>query len=377
MKQLKQNLSKLIGLPFGFPFVLLLNLHKVLRTPPRLSLQVERVNFLLLSLVIVTFSLVSCAAYQRAPKLEDLLKEAQLTDEEAATGVPVKKPSIPMESVPYVAGIYFPMKTDDTGSGSINHRFSIAQTEVTYKLWYKVKSWATPKGYTFANQGREGNKGTVSDPPKKNEPVVSISWRDVIVWCNAYTEWYNATKNPSTPLTVVYKSTNNAALRDATAITDVDSLTFNPTSNTATGFRLPTSAEWEFAARLRTDTTNCVISGGECNRLTINGTTYYFTKGNSASGASADYNNTTETDKVAWYHTSKTHDVATKTANALGIYDMSGNVSEWCFDTSGSARVNRGGNRGGGNQLQVGDVSSNLPDFQNSYIGFRVARSLP
>ena len=109
--------------------------------------------------------------------------------------------------------------------------------------------------------------------------------------------------------------------------------TFITKLNALTGrtFRLPTEAEWEFAAR-----------GGNASE-------------------SYTYSGSNNIGDVAWYsgNSSKTHDVATKAPNELGIYDMSGNVWEWCHDwygsyssevqtnptgpSSGSARVNRGG----------------------------------
>ena len=101
---------------------------------------------------------------------------------------------------------------------------------------------------------------------------------------------------------------------------------------TGKNFRLPTEAEWEYAAR----------------------------GGNKSKGYKYSGSNTI--DNVAWYtdnSSSQTHDVKTKQANELGIYDMSGNVYEWCQDwygsygsgsqtnpkgpASGSNRVNRGG----------------------------------
>lgn len=138
--------------------------------------------------------------------------------------------------------------------------------------------------------------------------------------------------------------------------------------NALTGktFRLPTEAEWEFAAH-----------GG----IQSKGYTY--------SGSNT-------IDDVAWYtsnSSSKTHDVATKVPNELGIYDMSGNVWEWCQDwysstyysssvinnptgpVSGSYRVFRGGSwDNAATRCRVAFRSSgNTPANADSYLGFRLA----
>jgi len=256
--------------------------------------------------------------------------------------------------------------------------YMIGKMEVTYELWYSVLKWNTDnsKGYVFANQGREGSHGTDGALPTeagKKEPVTMVSWRDCIVWCNAYTEMINSSADEC----VYRKSASDpAVLKNARDGTACDAAYFDKSKK---GFRLPTEAEWEYAARRQGSNTENAAQYGDV----------WLTKLNSASGAKADWNNADETKAVAWYRANsdnKTHPVGKKRANALGLYDMSGNVWEWCFDwynnpasnddaykqggivtdpqgaASGVYRVERGGSwNNNANNCTVGKRNNNSP----------------
>ncbi|MGE7863531.1 formylglycine-generating enzyme family protein [Bacillus mobilis] len=162
----------------------------------------------------------------------------------------------------------------------------------------------------------------------KNKPAVNISWNDAIIVCNLLSK--------------------KAGLKEYYSISD-DALivSCNLDSN---GYRLPSEAEWQYACKANTT-----------------GYTY---------GA---------LEKIAWYNENSNgqiHDVGQKEPNAWGLYDMLGNVWEWCYDlydeqVYGSYRIFRGGSwaeaaRGCGATCR----RRSHPTFHIDDLGFRLARSI-
>jgi sulfatase modifying factor 1 len=142
----------------------------------------------------------------------------------------------------------------------------------------------------------------------------------------------------------------------------------------ATGFRLPSDAEWNCAARY----TGPMNPGWVKSKNGI-----YWTEGCYASGATADYNDAEATKAVGWYSAnsdSGLHKVKNKKANQLLLYDMSGNIWEWCFDwqiVGTCRRVRDGCYLHNASFMQIAKTGSHEPDGKFNYVGFRFARSIP
>jgi formylglycine-generating enzyme required for sulfatase activity len=213
--------------------------------------------------------------------------------------------------------------------------------EVTKAKWDEVYTWALAHGYSFDNAG----SGKAS-----NHPVHTVNWFDCVKWCNARSQ-----KEGRTPCYTVsgsvYKTGQSA-----------------PDCNfAANGYRLPTNDEWEYAAR-----------GGLSGRRFPWGDTITHSQANYYSDSWYSY----DTSPTRGYHpsyntggTPYTSPVGDFAPNGYGLYDMAGNVWEWCNDASGSYRYVRGGSWGSyAHSLRCGGGHWDYPDGSSDGGGFRTVR---
>lgn len=236
--------------------------------------------------------------------------------------------------------------------------FSMDRHEVTRALWTEVVFWSFLRFYVFESEGF--GKGL-------DHPVQGISWYDVVKWCNARSE-----RDGRTP---VYYT--DAALTQVYRSGQMLEPFVNASAN---GYRLPTDQEWEYAARgtvaNRRFPSGDVLNHGSANYYSYwNGDAPFDVYDQAAvAGYHPDYN-----DGGLPY----TSPVGSLVANGYGLYDLAGNVWEWCHawypGYAGTHRVIRGGAWSSLAQYcRVGLRVPMTPDSTENAIGFRtVAPPLP
>jgi formylglycine-generating enzyme required for sulfatase activity len=243
--------------------------------------------------------------------------------------------------------------------------FYIGKYEVTKAEWDEVRTWGLSNGYTDLEEG----SGKAS-----NYPVHTISWYDMVKWCNARSQ-----KDGLTPVYYINDAQTTIYKTGSVNVTNAQ------VKWSANGYRLPTEAEWEKAARGGLSGKRFpwgdTISQSQANYYAYRGTSY------DLSGSVNNYHPTYATGSQPY-----TSPVGAFAGNGYGLYDVAGNVEECCWDwygtyaagsqtnpqglSSGTDRVSRGGLYDNtANRCRVANRSWRSPAGNLKEYGLRVVRS--